>query len=88
MTDTPTPRKPARVYTNVRLGVGGLAQIMSIREQAGPHITRSDVIRQCLAEVLPQEFVVRRVLRSLQEENHRREDAANERRHRLEAKRA
>lgn len=87
MTDTPSPtptRKPPRIWRNVRIGKGGDDAITAMMTDAGPHITRADVFREMFAEVLGSELVKRRVVRRLQEENHRREDAANERRHRQE----
>lgn len=82
----PATRKPARVYVNVRLGVSGLAAIGAIREQAGEHVTRSDVLRECLAEVLGDDVRVRAVLRRLRTLNAQKEDARNERLHKQRSK--
>ena len=87
MTDTPSPtptRKPPRIWRNVRIAKGGDDAITGLMAEAGPLITRADVFREMFAEVLGSEVAKRRVLRRLQVENHRREDAANERRHRQE----
>lgn len=82
----PITRKPARVYVNVRLGAGGLLKIGEIRQQAGEHVTRSDVLRECLAEVLGDDVRVRAVLRRLRTTNAQREDARNERLHKQRSK--
>lgn len=82
----PTARKAPRIYVNARLGAGGLAKIMEIRKQAGGEITRSDVLRECLAEVLGNEVLVRAVLRRLRTLNAQKEDARNERLHKQRSK--